>query len=343
MCHVILALILVASTLASTQNTYVLQTKIGRITGLLQSSGGQQGFDFAAFSSIPYAKPPTGELRFKPPQPLSQEHPDLDATVPPPTCPQLHLQAGPGQKVVGREDCLFLNVFVPTDALDNKKSLPVIIFLHGGFFTFGSSTPDLYSPDYFMLTKEVVFVTLNYRLGPLGWLSTGDDVIPGNIGLMDQNLAMRWVKANIADFAGNPDRVTLMGHSAGATAALLHMVSPRSQGLFQQVISQSGSAVKSPALHLSESPAYYASTFAQSLNCDDGEGASSKILDCLQQRSTEEIVLASNIFETFFAIPNPWKPIPDVDSSSPFLPVDPWKAFADGNFQEVTPTVQYWM
>ncbi|XP_037955973.1 venom carboxylesterase-6-like [Teleopsis dalmanni] len=142
----------------------------------------------------------------------------------------------------GDEDCLFLNVFtkrVPKGG-DNPQ-LPVMVWLHGGGYSFGSGNTFLYGPDY-LVSEDIVLVTLNYRLGPLGFLTAGPDA-PGNQGLKDQVLALKWVRDNIASFGGNPNEVTIFGESAGASSVQLLLLSPLGKGLFHRAISQSGSVL----------------------------------------------------------------------------------------------------
>ncbi|KAG4073456.1 hypothetical protein HA402_000680 [Bradysia odoriphaga] len=150
----------------------------------------------------------------------------------------------PNPTVMGSEDCLYLNVYrpiVPKNVPGNKL-LPVMVFIHGGGFFAGSPSPSALGPQYFMKNGEVIFVAMSYRLGVLGFLSTGDEHSSGNFGFKDQALALRWVQFNIRAFGGDENRVTLFGVSAGGAAVQLHMMSPLSQGLFHKAIVMSGSA-----------------------------------------------------------------------------------------------------
>lgn len=149
-------------------------------------------------------------------------------------CPQLTLLK---RAYVGNEDCLFINVFTPSVKPD--KPLPVIFAIHGGAFSSGSS--DWLGPEL-LLNRDIVLVTFNYRLGPLGFLSLANTKYPGNYGLKDQLLALQWVNRNIEQFGGNRSLITLYGHSAGAVSAHLHLLTSKSHGLFQRAIISSGSA-----------------------------------------------------------------------------------------------------
>ncbi|XP_063830889.1 juvenile hormone esterase-like [Ostrinia nubilalis] len=141
----------------------------------------------------------------------------------------------------GQEDCLILNVYTPLN-VDVEKPLPVMVFIHGGAYLRRSSSRFMYGPDYF-INKGVVLVTLNYRLGVLGFLCLGIKEAPGNVGMKDQVAALKWVQRNIRAFGGDPDNVTIFGESAGGASVTLHVLSPMSKGLFHKAIVQSGSSL----------------------------------------------------------------------------------------------------
>lgn len=139
------------------------------------------------------------------------------------------------------EDCLRLNVYTPI-LPPTRKYLPVIVFLHGGAFHSLSAQSHNYAGPQNLMDRKIVLVTCNYRLGTLGFLSTGTKHAPGNNGLKDQVACLRWVQKNIAKFGGDPKSVTLMGHGAGAISVSLHLISPMSKGLFHKAILMDGSA-----------------------------------------------------------------------------------------------------
>ena len=160
------------------------------------------------------------------------------------------------------EDCLYLHVHVPIPQ-EPDYPLPVMIWFTGGAFIFGekfsvclsagchvvtSGAGNWYGPKFWM-SHDVILVTVNYRMGPLGWLSFGVDEVAGNQGLLDQRMAMTWVRDNIASFGGDPGRVTIAGESAGSFSVFYHMISPGSQGLFHRIIGQSGMAALAPSFH----------------------------------------------------------------------------------------------
>ncbi|KAH8370631.1 hypothetical protein KR093_004383 [Drosophila rubida] len=200
---------------------------------------GYQSKRFEAFLGIPYALPPLGELRFSNPKVMPKLQGIYNASVAKPDCIQKNYLM-PTPLIYGDEDCLYLNVYRPERRL--PQALPVMVYIHGGGFFSGSAGPAVTGPEYLMDTREVILVTMAYRLGALGFLSTEDAAIPGNFGLKDQQLALRWVQRNIKAFGGDPRRVTIFGQSAGGVSTHLHMLSPKSEGLFQRVISMSGTA-----------------------------------------------------------------------------------------------------
>jgi para-nitrobenzyl esterase len=194
--------------------------------------------DHDSFRGIPYAAPPVGELRWRAPQAPASWTGIRDATTPGQPCPQ---RGRPGQPPVGNEDCLYLNVVTPAGARTDAR-LPVMVWLHGGGFTGGTGSD--YDPARLVESGRVVVVTLNYRLGALGFLDLPElaahDPYAGNYALADQQAALRWIRANAHAFGGNPANVTLFGQSAGGIAVCAHLAAPSSTGLFQKAIVQSG-------------------------------------------------------------------------------------------------------
>lgn len=179
---------------------------------------------------MPYAAPPIGNLRFRAPQPHPGWAGVRSATAHGAECPQ-HL-------VAGSEDCLFLNIYTQ----DLIGTRPVMVFVHGGAFNSGSGDSSLYGPDY-IVQDDVVLVTINYRLSIFGFLSTGDSHAQGNYGLKDIIQALRWIQADIARFGGDPNNVTLFGHSAGAAAVQYLVLSQTTAGLYHKAVFQSGSVL----------------------------------------------------------------------------------------------------
>ncbi|XP_041980325.1 juvenile hormone esterase-like isoform X2 [Aricia agestis] len=192
---------------------------------------------YYSFKGIPYAQPPLGERRFKEPKPPTKWEGVRQATSHGPICSQKDLFSG---KIVegGSEDCLYLNVYSPD--LTPSKPLAVMVFIHGGGLISGSGNSEMYGPD-FLVRDNVIFVTLNYRVGIIGFLCLDIPEVPGNAGLKDQVAALKWVNRNIAKFGGDPTNVTLFGDSVGSACVALHTLSPMSKDLFRKAIIMSDS------------------------------------------------------------------------------------------------------
>jgi len=197
------------------------------------------------FRGIPYAAPPVGELRWRPPQPVGSWEGVKRADDFGAQCPQPPTGSGVGTTTPRREseDCLFLNIWTGTADADERR--PVMVWIHGGGFRDGAASNRAYDGTA-LAAKGVVLVSFNYRLGPLGFLAhpelraESQHGSSGNYGLLDQIAALRWVQRNIAAFGGDPDRVTIFGESAGASAVSALMASPLAAGLFHRAIGQSG-------------------------------------------------------------------------------------------------------
>ncbi|CAK9823340.1 Esterase FE4 [Anthophora retusa] len=208
---------------------------IGKIRGSTWPT--RLGKKIYGFRGIRYGEPPTGHQRFQPPIPAKDWQNVFDGSEEGPSCPH------PEGKLIS-EDCLRLNVYTTKLPCERENvSRPVMVFIHpGGFYSFSGQSGN-FGPEY-LLDHDIVLVTINYRLGSLGFLNTGDSLAPGNMGMKDQVVALRWVQRNIAAFGGNPNAVTLCGYSAGSFSIMLHMVSPMSKNLFHRAITMSSSPFK---------------------------------------------------------------------------------------------------
>ncbi|EEB19354.1 Esterase FE4 precursor, putative [Pediculus humanus corporis] len=201
----------------------------------------RNNFPYFSFQGIPYAQPPVGNLRFKAPLPVKPWTGVRNALVEGANSPCFFLLFN-SPEIKRDEDCLFLNVYTPEIPSETKKEqLPVIFWIHGGAFCAGSGDSDLYGPDY-LVTENVVIVTCNYRLGPLGFLSLQSKEYPGNNGLKDIILALKWCRTNISKFSGDANNVTICGESAGGAAVHYLTMSKPASGLFHKAIIQSGVA-----------------------------------------------------------------------------------------------------
>lgn len=215
---------------------YQVQVSQGTLQGKLAST--YNGTKYYSFEGIPYAKPPVGDLRFKAPQEPESWTGIRDATKPGNKCAQLN-SLGKG-RVEGSEDCLYLNVYTPVLPADEVKNLPVVFYLHGGRLIWGYG--DYYKPDFYV-NQNTVLVTINYRLSVFGFLCLDTPDVPGNAGLKDTVLALKWVNKNIRNFNGDPDNITVFGESGGAANATSLLVSKMADGLFSKVICQSGNCL----------------------------------------------------------------------------------------------------
>ncbi|XP_003747077.1 acetylcholinesterase [Galendromus occidentalis] len=223
-------IVLIFSTDADAQPT--VRSKLGNVYGAVDIS---TGVPVETFLGIPFAKPPIGERRFARPHPFGAFG-ELDATKHSPVCVQSIHALGANSS----EDCLYLNVFRKEGPLYQTAELPVIIVIHGGAFASGGASTFSFSGVPLAAHTGAVVVTIQYRLGIIGFAQS--DTIPANLGLQDQRLAIQWVHDNIASYGGSPERVTLMGPSAGSMSISSHIMSPelRDRNLFQSVIMDGG-------------------------------------------------------------------------------------------------------
>ncbi|XP_052796747.1 acetylcholinesterase-like isoform X2 [Mya arenaria] len=279
------------------ESSYVtVETLSGNVRGYNLSISGYNavGSDVDTlhiFLGVPYAEPPVGDRRFTHPMPKAAWRPrTIDALRLASSCPQgesfLQTYDFAADYADFDEDCLYLNVYVPQSWARVDATWPVMVFIHGGSYTYGSGG----AYDGRILAQEgVVVVTVNYRVDALGFLSTDDDVAPGNYGLLDQLTALRWVKDNIARFHGDASRITVFGQSAGGSGVSLHMFSPLANGLFTSLIPQSGTAFSPFAIYRPpHSPRTYALELGLAVGCP--QNTSAALVACL--RTKDALLLA---------------------------------------------------
>uniref|UniRef100_A0A0A9YTA4 Carboxylic ester hydrolase n=1 Tax=Lygus hesperus TaxID=30085 RepID=A0A0A9YTA4_LYGHE len=294
----------------------------GTVRGLVQKT--INGREFEAFLGIPYANPPVGQQRFKAAEPKESWNGVWNATVPPNQCMQISYFTN---EIEGSEDCLYVNVYTPQS--NSKKALDVLVYIHGGGFQFLTGTA--YGPEY-ILDRDVVYVTFNYRLGTLGFLSFEDDQLPGNNGLKDQNLALKWVNKNIAAFGGDPKKITISGMSAGGASVHYHLLSKKSKGLFAKAIMTSGSVSNPWAV--SKNVGEKSFRLAAELGCLGTK--TSKILECLRERPAERIVRLSDLSRVEVYNPiSPIGPMIEKPSRSAFIDKQPYDIIRNGEAYDV--------
>ncbi|ELT96372.1 hypothetical protein CAPTEDRAFT_229344 [Capitella teleta] len=308
----------------------IIQTKVGGIQGLVVNSSGVLS---TRFLGVPYARPPIGDLRFA----MPQRHPGwavrapLRATEYRFACYQdmddLKAKTADAgyrrrlDKVLMSEDCLYLNMYVPLNMSDishlNTRSMPVMVFLHGGGFQGGTAIP--FEGWRLACHNNVIVVSVEYRVGVFGFLSTRNSAAPGNLGLWDQRHALHWIWDNIREIGGSPESITVFGEDAGAMSAGFHVVSPQSRGLLSRVIMQSGSMISPSAIQ--KTPITIATTLANTLRCPVAN--STHMIDCLQRISAHALQSASSGHD--------WLPIVD----GKFLPDSPRALLQQGKFNWV--------
>jgi carboxylesterase type B len=291
---------------------------------------------FYSFQGIPYAKPPVGSLRFKAPQPPEPWTGVRDATREGCDCIARHPVL---TTIIGGEDCLTLNVYTPSLPKQNNCNdlKAVMVWIHGGGFISGSGSSEVYGPD-FLLTEDVVLVTINYRLGIFGFLSLDhpDVGVPGNAGLKDMVMALKWVQKNIVHFSGDSNNVTIFGESAGGAATHYLVLSPMAKGLFHRAIIQSGCA-----LNVWAKGSRYVSKLAQVLNIHTTDERN--ILKILQELPAQEVYLAAEKVPDLF-LPcgvRPQGPVIEHKSPEAFLSEYPLDIIRSGQYNHVPIMIGY--
>lgn len=257
----------------------VVLTQYGFVRGTESTS------NVLLFLGIPYAAPPIGDLRWKAPIPPKTWSDTLAAISFGPSCPQLSKDNDPTS-----EDCLYLNIFTTKNGLDqpNQKK-PVMFWIHGGGFLGGSAKG---YDGHVLATKGVVVVTINYRLGPFGYLfhpaleASEANKGAGNYGLLDQIAALKWVRENISKFGGDPNNVTIWGESAGAFSVGALLATPLARGLFHRAILESGTGLIN-GIQTKNDPSRYAVAGAESFGI---KGNDTKALKALYSLSAEQLL-----------------------------------------------------
>ncbi|XP_018494487.1 LOW QUALITY PROTEIN: acetylcholinesterase-like [Galendromus occidentalis] len=307
----------------------VVHTTKGPVRGItLQASNGKL---VDAFLGIPYAKPPVGKMRFRHPVPMDPWEKPLNVTEPPATCVQVvdtYFDDFEGSTMWNAntnmsEDCLNMLVWVPRPRPTNAA---VLLWVYGGSFYSGCATLDVYDGKILASEENVIVVSFNYRVGSLGFLYLDHADAPGNAGMMDQVMALRWVQDNIHLFGGNPNNVTLFGESAGAVSVAYHLLSPLSRDLFSQAVLQSGGATVPWGYNERQTAITNGYKLAEEVKCptDDVEAT----IKCLRLQDPD-LLVKSEIFATGVV---DFSFIPVVDGA--FLTERPEDSMSSGNFKK---------
>lgn len=297
-------------------SSYIVEIENGKIEGTEHEN-------FYAFKGINYA---TAE-RFSLPKPYSEKWNEVRKFMNyGPICAQYNQLT---YAFLGEENCLSLNVFVPLKVKESLELAPVIFYIHGGAFMYGAALS--YEPNKVLENGNMIFVSINYRLGILGFLSTEDEVLPGNLGLKDQVEALKWVQKNIKAFNGDPNRVTIVGFSAGAASVHLHYMSKLSNTFFNNGISHSGAATNTWVLM--ENAREKAHLVANYSECpfDDHQ----KMLNCLKEKPVKELTLIAKKFQPFlFNLFSPFGVVIESNTDNAFITEDPKQILKSGNFKK---------
>jgi len=314
----------------------VIKSPAGSVNGALILS--KYGRKISAYRGIPYAEPPIGELRFKKPKLILENAWEgiLDGSGQVKHCVQ-PARGSYWSDISGSEDCLYLNIYVPQTEKIPSDGFPVMAWIHGGGFNVGNSGEFFYEPG-FLLDKDVILVTINYRLGIFGFLTLGNEELSGNVGLWDQLGGLKWIKKNIFHFGGNPNQVTLFGESAGGWSVSYHLASEKSKDYFNSAIIQSGpldmgliqtdKSKTIPEIHRE---------FVKKVGCRYPD-----VMKCLRQKSVKDLMNGfqlrdeCNFFGPGYNFPLIWLPYDDSASvKNPFFSLHPRTIFENGQFNAV--------
>ncbi|KAK3593557.1 hypothetical protein CHS0354_018644 [Potamilus streckersoni] len=285
----------------------VVETLNGPVQGLTENVFNT---NIDIYLSIPYAKPPLGSLRFRKPEPVDKWNSVLSATKLPNSCFQTIDNSWDRFSGVEMwnantnisEDCLYLNLWVPKNTIGK---LATLLWIYGGGFVSGTSTLDIYDGKLLAAKNNVIVASIQYRLGPLGFLYLGSDEVPGNMGLWDQQMAIKWIYDNIERFGGDRTRITLFGESAGAASVSYHCLSKHSQQYFTNAILESGSSLSNWAFMPQDVAVTYAKDIGRKMNCETFP--SDRLINCLRsvdaQRLTEKLWDFLGYFITYMFAP----------------------------------------
>lgn len=308
-----------------------IKTDSGPVTGVNNKG-------VCEYKGIPYAMPPVGEMRWRMPQPPQPWTESMVADKFGSECFQTPMIAlAGGDKPIGDEDCLYLNLWARKNDSNEKKH--VMMFLHGGGFTAGSGSMDTYDGARLAATGDVVVVTINYRLGAFGFfmhpsLAEPDGTLEGNYGIYDQIAALKWIRENIVNFGGDPDNVTIFGESAGGMSVGALLASPLTEGLFHRAVMQSA-----PVFMMNrsiEDTLPVGEELAAVVGCDDP----ATVADCLRAMPSEDVMRKLQGGLMFLADPNKKMKFPSEPLyGGKLIPDTPYRMYRDGKYHKDVPVI----
>lgn len=310
------------------QDEVVRETRQGRVRGRRQTV---LNVTVEVYKGIPFAEPPVGNLRFRPPVARSPWEGTYDATGNGTGCPQVIFDTLPKEYFSYSEDCLHLNVWAPTPQAATRA--PVFVWIHGGGFSYESSASDWYNGVYLSALSGLVVVSMNYRLGILGFLNGDTPDAPGNVGLLDQLLALKWIQDNVEVFGGDPSVVTIAGESAGSMSVHAHVLSPMSRDFFKRAIMMSGTANNLDFFDTVGESVKKGNDVAKVVGCaqesTDLISQPYDVIQCLRQKSADELVDAT----TRVTAPKVFTFMPTYNDQ--FMPYPPIEAVERGFYNNV--------
>ncbi|KJE94823.1 acetylcholinesterase [Capsaspora owczarzaki ATCC 30864] len=341
-------MLLAAAGLASAADpTLVLQTNNGPVKGNVHANG------VVTFHDIPFAEPPVGELRFA--SPLALQHTwtdpiDCTSNTSLKMCPQARLDYF---QIVGTEDCLYLDIYMPPNALNSSTPLPVMFWIYGGGYMFGDKFElGLYNGINLALNNNAIIVAANYRVNVFGFLASSilkeTDALnsTGNFGLLDQRQALQWTRDNILHFNGNKNQITIFGESAGAFSVCFHLTSPASRGMFASAIMESGTCSSTFFFQTLDNALDFGALYASTFGCNATTQSAADFLKCLRTTKAEDLMAGVlSWFGPDWPNHKNWPPTTTSDvptegfSATPlpaFAPVMPWGPVMDGSFHALS-------
>ena len=297
----------------------IVDTKYGKVQGKIDPATGTE-----YFWGIPFAKPPVDNLRFAPPvEPDNYTHTIRTTDLKPAECAQMHIEKG---IIMGREDCLTLDVYRPS----NATNLPVMVWIYGGGYVVGSDSPTSYNGKYLAQNRNTIVVAMNYRVNNIGFLALDalmkEHGTTGNYGLLDQQMAMKWVHENIAQFGGDNKRVMIFGQSAGGCSIVAQLAMPSSKPYFQAAVAESPLPVSDITWVSYKNATHFGEVYASSVNCSHGLNQ----LKCL--RSLPLKTLMNKLLEWRHNLPKD-----DQQGLPRLMPIMSWWPTIDGTTLPKTP------